>query len=115
MKNYTVLSVFVPPKYGNYEGKIHNLSEEEKQNPHFKTVEPWKDGIKIFSVLRHSDNSIWKIGDDNIVDSFGKPYTAGKITAIWESDDQLRVDFGRLGLVLSWDNHEDLLFKGYVL
>lgn len=58
--------------------------------------------------LRPSDNVLFNVGDE-VTDIFGKSF--GKITKIWKSFDQVRIDIGNLGLVLYWPGMKDLIMK----
>ena len=59
------------------------------------------DGEKILSVKRNSDGEIFSVGDTVGYKPDGK--VIGEIDRIWKSFEQMRMDVGKLGLVLNDD------------
>ena len=75
---------------------------------------------KILSVKRKSDGMIFSLGDEVGHDVPGTKYMKmGKIDRFWKSFDQMRIDIGKLGIVLNdyvtkldkveegWDNGQN--------
>ena len=60
------------------------------------------DSGKILSVKRNSDGEIFKLGDKIAHNIPGTPPKAmGEIDRFWKSFEQMRIDVGRLGVVLN--------------
>lgn len=73
-----------------------------------------QDNNHITEVKRISDNMIFKLGDNVKCSTSGLVY--GKITKIWISFNQLRIDIDRLGLVLCVDDEkrQDIILCKYL-
>lgn len=83
------------------------ILETKKVEPHFIYA---PKGREVVSVLRKTDNQVFRVGDNCKLRMGGG--SLGKITRLFQSGEQMRVDFDRMGLVLSWTKHkEDLIDK----